>query len=85
MQRVNWFPLAAIFFPEPPSGRGHDSAMNALGYFLSILWFMLGIAAIVDCVRSDNPSKILWLIVIILLPYLGAILYFVLGRTRDLA
>ncbi len=53
---------------------------NGLNYFLSILWFVLWIVAIVDCVKSSNPNKVLWIIVIILLPFLGSILYFMLGR-----
>lgn len=53
---------------------------SSLSYFLSILWFVLWIVAIVDCVRSNNPNKVVWIIVIILLPFLGSILYFLLGR-----
>jgi hypothetical protein len=53
---------------------------NGLNYFLSILWFVLWIVAIVDCVKSSNPNKVVWIIVIILLPFLGSILYFLLGR-----
>ncbi len=53
---------------------------NGLNYFLSILWFVLWIVAIVDCVKSSNPNKVVWIIVIILLPFIGSILYFMLGR-----
>lgn len=53
---------------------------SSLSYFLSILWFVLWIVALVDCIRSNNPNKIVWVIVIILLPFLGSILYFLLGR-----
>jgi uncharacterized membrane protein len=53
---------------------------NSLNYFLSILWFVLWIVALVDCVKSNNPNKVVWIIVIILLPFLGSILYFLLGR-----
>ncbi|MDB6126141.1 MAG: cls [Verrucomicrobia bacterium] len=53
---------------------------NSLNYFLSILWFVLWIVAIVDCARSSNPNKIVWIIVIILLPFLGSILYFLFAR-----
>ena len=51
-----------------------------LSYILSILWFVLWIVAIVDCVKSSNPNKVVWIIVIILLPFLGSMLYFILGR-----
>ncbi len=52
-----------------------------LNYLLSIIWFVLWIVALVDCVRGNNPNKIVWIIVIILLPFLGSILYFVFGKT----
>ena len=58
--------------------------MNSLNYFLAILWFVLWIVAIVDCAKSNNPNKIVWIVVIILLPFLGSILYFLLGRRNTL-
>ncbi len=69
------------FLGNHPSWRDTIDIMNnGLNYFLSILWFVLWIVAIVDCVKSSNPNKVLWIIVIILLPFLGSILYFMLGR-----
>jgi hypothetical protein len=66
---------------EPEAFAAHDKGMNnSLNYFLSILWFVLWIVALVDCVKSNNPNKVVWIIVIILLPFLGSILYFLLGR-----
>ncbi len=53
---------------------------TGLSYLLSILWFVLWIVALVDCIKGTNPNKVLWIIVIILLPFLGSILYFLLGR-----
>jgi len=58
---------------------------TGLSYFLSILWFVLWIVALVDCIKSNNPNKIVWIIVIILLPFLGSILYFLLGRRGNWA
>ena len=34
----------------------------------------------IDCLKSSNPNKVLWIIVIILLPFLGSILYFLIGE-----
>jgi len=56
--------------------------MNNLNYLLSIVWFVLWIVALVDCIKSSNPNKVVWIIVIILLPFLGSILYFLFGRSR---
>ena len=51
--------------------------MNTLLYLLLVaLW----IVAIVDCAKSNNPNKVVWIIVILLVPFLGSILYFILGR-----
>lgn len=59
------------------------AGMNAnLSYILSILWFVLWIVALVDCIKSSNPNKVVWVLVIILLPFLGSILYFLVGRNR---
>lgn len=50
-------------------------------YLVSLLWFVFWIVALVDCLRSSNPNKVVWVIVIILLPFLGSILYFIFGRS----
>ena len=55
---------------------------SGLSYLLYILSIVLWIVAIVDCVKSNNPNKVVWIIVIILLPFLGSILYFLFGRSR---
>ncbi|HWA28366.1 MAG TPA: PLDc N-terminal domain-containing protein [Lacunisphaera sp.] len=52
-----------------------------LNYLISIVWFVLWLAALVDCLQSNNPNKVVWAIVIILVPILGSILYFLLGRS----
>ena len=51
-----------------------------LNYLLSVVWFILWIMALVDCIKSNNSNKVVWIIVIIVLPFIGSILYFVLGR-----
>jgi hypothetical protein len=69
---------------EPQGAGRHDKSMNAsLNYFLYILCFVLWIVAIVDCAKSSNPNKIVWIVVIILLPFLGSILYFLFGRSNN--
>lgn len=52
-----------------------------LNYVISLVWFVLWIVALVDCIKSNNPNKVVWIIVIILLPILGSILYFLFGKT----
>lgn len=51
------------------------------GFLLGIL---LPIIAIVDIIRSriNENDKVVWIIIIILIPILGSILYFLLGQNR---
>ncbi len=48
-------------------------------YLIGLLCFLFWIVALVDCINSSNPNKLLW---IILVPFLGSILYFILGKSR---
>ena len=45
---------------------------------------LLPIIAIVDLVRIelDSSQKLLWILIILFLPILGSILYFLMGRNR---
>lgn len=47
-----------------------------------LLVFILDIVAIVDCIKSpmDGGKKLLWIILILVLPFLGMLLYFLLAR-----
>ncbi len=53
-----------------------------LNYLIGILCFIFWIVALVDCIQSNNSNKLLWVVIIILLPFLGTILYFLLGRGK---
>jgi len=70
---------------HPRRGDTIDSMNTSLSYFLYLVWFVLWIVAIVDCAKSNNPNKVVWIVVIILLPFLGSILYFLLGRRNTWA
>jgi hypothetical protein len=49
---------------------------------LGLVVLILDIIAIVDCLKRsmDTGKKVLWIVLILLLPLLGMILYFLLGR-----
>lgn len=51
---------------------------------LSLIILVLDIAAIFDCLKSSmtNGKKALWIILILLLPVVGLILYFLLGKKK---
>jgi len=49
---------------------------------LGLLVFVLDIIAIVDVVKSsaDAEKKTLWILLILVLPVIGMILYFIMGK-----
>lgn len=54
----------------------------SINYLIAVLCFIMWIVALVDCIKSSNPNKVIWIIVIILLPFLGSLLYFLIGKSR---
>jgi hypothetical protein len=56
--------------------------MFYLSELLALVVFVLDIIAIVDVIRSRKPSAhvALWVILILFLPLLGMILYFLIGK-----
>lgn len=50
----------------------------------SLVIFVLDILAIVDCAKSsmDTGKKVLWIVLILILPLLGLILYYLVGRGK---
>ena len=51
-----------------------------MNYLIGVLCLILWLVALIDCIKSNNPNKVLWIILIILLPFLGSILYFLIGK-----
>ena len=51
---------------------------------IGILVFVFDIIAIVSILKSsaDGATKILWMLLVILLPFIGMILYFAMGPGR---
>ena len=49
---------------------------------LSVVILVLDIIAIIDVIKSSmvTVKKVLWIVLIILLPVIGLILYYLLGR-----
>ena len=58
--------------------------MGIFGGVFGLIVFVLDIIAIIDCVQRNmnTNKKILWCILIILLPIIGLVLYFLLGRGK---
>jgi Phospholipase_D-nuclease N-terminal len=69
---------------------GADRKWDKEGAMYSLFWLavtILDIVAVVSLLKSatDGTTKILWLLVIVLLPLLGMILYFAIGPGRKKA
>ncbi len=54
---------------------------------LGLIVLALDIIAIVDCAKSSKTmmKKVIWIIVVLVLPIIGMILYFLLGREKKVA
>jgi len=53
-----------------------------MGGILGLIVLVLDIWAIIDCVKSSKSTghKALWIILVLVLPVIGLILYFLMGR-----
>ncbi|MCX5700440.1 MAG: PLD nuclease N-terminal domain-containing protein [Candidatus Omnitrophica bacterium] len=53
-----------------------------MGGILGLLVFVLDIIAIVDVLKSsmDTGKKALWIILVLVLPVVGMVLYFLIGK-----
>lgn len=49
----------------------------------AIILFILVILALIDLYKKPYPlnKKLMWLLIILIIPYIGAILYFAVGRS----
>jgi hypothetical protein len=53
----------------------------------SLCWFLSWLIALVDILRNkftNQNEKLIWLLVILFVPVLGPILYFVIGRKNKI-
>ncbi len=57
---------------------------NNIYGLLSLLHLILWIVAVIDIVKSSKPlsMKIVWILIVLFLPLVGLILYFLLGRGK---
>jgi hypothetical protein len=53
-----------------------------MGGIIGLIVFILDIIAIVECLKSkaDTGKKILWVLLVLFLPLVGLILYYLIGR-----
>ena len=55
-----------------------------MGTLLGLVILILDIIAIVDCLKSgaSTGKKLLWILLVLILPVVGMILYFLLGKKK---
>ena len=55
-----------------------------MGGILGLIIFVLDVLAIVDCVKNikDSGKKILWIVLIVVLPVVGLIAYYLVGKKQ---
>ena len=55
-----------------------------MGALLGLVILILDIVAIIDAVKSsvDTGKKVLWIVLILVLPVIGMILYFLIGKKK---
>jgi uncharacterized RDD family membrane protein YckC len=65
-------------------GLGSTELIIILILFLGIIPFVLWLWALIDILRNEftGDNKIIWLLVVILVPFVGFILYFFIGRDQ---
>jgi hypothetical protein len=62
--------------------------MTVMGFLVSISWLLVVILVLVDVITRD-PSRIrhldktMWVIIVIIIPLIGSILWFAIGREWD--
>lgn len=56
-----------------------------MGALLGLVILVLDIIAIVDVLKSamDTGKKVLWVLLILILPLIGMVLYFLLGKKKS--
>ena len=61
---------------------------GGMGLFMILLIvgfiFLLPLVALIDIVRNDfdGNNKLLWVLIVLFLPFLGSVLYFLIGRDQ---
>lgn len=59
---------------------------GAFGLVFFIAWVLLVVYALLDIMRNtnfNNSTKLLWIIVILIAPILGSLIYIFWGRTQN--
>ena len=66
----------------------YEQADNVLGIWQIIMLIVIAlpVIALISILRNEfkNHDKLIWVLVVLFLPFLGPILYFIIGRPKRL-
>ena len=62
--------------------------MAKLLFAISVVGFVVWVYTLIDCIRTDESRarglpKVVWVFVVIALPLIGSVLWFVIGKERN--
>jgi hypothetical protein len=81
---VRTLPAASLKSSGNAAARGRDkgAAMYYGGGLIGLIILILDIIAIVEVLQSSRAvtEKLLWILLILLLPLIGVLIYFLIGR-----
>lgn len=66
------------------------TALSAIGIILMLLIFalafLLPLLALLDILKNEftNSNKLIWVLVVLLFPFIGPILYFIIGSKQKI-
>ncbi|MGC4033609.1 MAG: PLD nuclease N-terminal domain-containing protein [Tepidisphaeraceae bacterium] len=75
----------SLFAQNTGTGGGFLVGIPCFGGIIGLLCFALWIWALVDAIQNpalDSNGRLIWVLVIIFLPFIGSILYLVIGRNK---
>ena len=75
--------LAQTVVTTNGNGGGMFMGVGCIGGLISLAIFVLWIVALIDAIRNpslNGNARVIWVLVIIFLPVLGSLLYFLIGR-----
>ena len=81
------FPLAALLTACGEDVSGGEVVAGGIGIYLigSLLALLVVVFAVIDLVKKpySTEKKLIWGAIIFFIPFLGAILYFLIGRNKQ--
>jgi len=64
--------------------QSNDVSFSFRWWYYHLFIFLLPLLALISALMNDFPGneKILWVLIILFLPFLGSVLYFLIGRGK---